>query len=305
METKTKRKALYTVYGPKLLHEMTMKEVKANLERTDTVVLAAASTEAHGNHLPLATDAIEAEELVRLVVQRMEEDGLPVVGGPVIPFGPTTDRMGFPGTLSISNATMIAMVKEICHSLFHHGFRKFALLMYHYDNMAPMTVAVRELIDEFPPEALVMLLQGFLRVGDRDLLPTLSDSEHPQWEMHGGELETSRVMAARPELVNLREAVPSYPVNPPAYPIEYDHQVLHGGSIFKPPRDYHLDAPHGYVGNPTLATERKGQICNEVMATWVCNVLRRDFFGQTEPVEPRLEGLLEAANGKGTAEVKP
>src|SRR5687768_10436960 len=99
-----RRDALYTVYGPKLLHEMTMKEVKEALEQTDTVVFAGASTEAHGNHLPLATDAIEAEELLRLVVEQMAADGCPVVGGPVIPFGPTTDRMGFPGTLSISNA---------------------------------------------------------------------------------------------------------------------------------------------------------------------------------------------------------
>ena len=55
-----RRDALYTVYGPKLLPEMTMKEVKEALEQTDTVVFAGASTEAHGNHLPLATDAIEA-----------------------------------------------------------------------------------------------------------------------------------------------------------------------------------------------------------------------------------------------------
>lgn len=281
------REALYTVYGPKLLHELTMKEIAHALTVTDTVVFAGASTEAHGNHLPLATDAIEAEELLRLVVERMTEDGCPVVGGPVIPFGPTTDRMGFPGTLSISNTTMIALVKEIAHSLYQHGFRKFALLMYHYDNMAPMTVAVRELIDEFSAEAKVMLLQGFLRVGDRDLLSTLSTSEHPEWEAHGGELETSRVLGARPELVQLQDAEPSYPVTPPAFPIEYDRQVLHGGSIFQPPRDYHIDAPLGYVGNPTIATIEKGKVCNEIMATWVCNVLRRDYFDRTSPLVPR------------------
>jgi creatinine amidohydrolase len=279
-----KREPLYTVLGPKLLHEMTMKEVKNKLEKTDAVVLAGASTEGHGNHLPLATDAIEAEELLRLVVHQLENDNCPIVGGPVIPFGPTTDRLGFSGTLSISNSTMIALVKEICHSLYHHGFRKFALLMYHYDNMAPMTVAVRELIDEFSSDAKVMMLQGFLRVGDRDLLPTISDSKHPDWEGHGGELETSRTIAARKELVYLDEAEPSYPVTPPSFSILYDKQVLHGGSIFQPPRDYHVDVPLGYVGNPTLATEKKGKYSNEVMATWVSNVLRREFFERTTPL---------------------
>lgn len=240
------RRPLYVIRGPKLLHELTMKEVADKLDQTDVVVFAGASTEAHGNHLPLAADAIQAEELLRLVVERLEADGCPAVGGPVIPFGPTTDRMGFPGTLSISNSTMIALLKEIAHSLFVRGFRKFALLMYHFDNMAPMTVAVRELIDEFPPEAQVMMLQGFLRA-------------------HGGEMETSRVMAAREALVDLEMAEPSYPVKQPTFAIDYDRQVLHGGSIFRPPRDYHLDAPLGYVGNPTLPRPKKA---GSAMRSW-------------------------------------
>lgn len=277
------REALYTVRGPKLLPEMTHQEVADALTRTTTVVFAGASTEGHGASLPLATDAIEAEELLRLVALRMAADGFPVVCGPVIPFGPTTDRMSFPGTISIGNVTFINVVKDVAKSLFHHGFRNFGLIVYHFDNLGPMMVAARELIDEFPDDARVLVLSGLLRTGDRDLLPTLSTSEHPEWEGHGGELEASRVLAARPELVQLEYAQPSYPMKRPPFPVVHDKELFHGGGIFSPPKDYGRIARLGYVGHPGLATREKGETSNAAMADWVCALLKREFYRAESP----------------------
>jgi creatinine amidohydrolase len=277
------RKPLYTVRGPKLLPEMTPREVAEALTHTHTVVFAAASTEAHGAPLPLAADSIEAEELLRLVSLRMAQDNYPVVAGPVIPFGPTTDRMSLPGTISLSNQTFIGVVKDVSRSLLHHGFMNFALIMYHADNLGPMMVAVRELIDEFPDGAHLILLSGHLRAGDRDLLPTLSRSKHPDMEGHGGELEASRVLAARPELVYLEYAEPSYPLRAPSYPVAHEKELLHGGGTFSPPKDYRRVAPLGYVGNPGLATKEKGEASNTAMAEWVCALLKREFLGVTRP----------------------
>jgi len=277
------REILYTVRGPKLLPEMTHEEVAEALELTKSVVFAGASTEGHGAPLPLATDAIEAEELLRLVALRMNSDGFPVVCGPVIPFGPTSDRMSFPGTLSVGNLTFINVVKDVAKSLFHHGFRNFGLVVYHFDNLGPMMVAARELIDEFPDDVRVLVLSGLLRTGDRDLLSTLSTSDHPEWEGHGGELEASRVLAARPELVQLAYAQPSYPDQRPTFAVVHDKELFHGGGTFSPPKDYRRIAPLGYVGHPGLATREKGEASNAAMADWVCALLKREFFRAESP----------------------
>ena len=49
-------------------------------------MLPVVATEAHGAHLPLGTDSLEARENCRRAALRLEALGCPVVLGPVIPF---------------------------------------------------------------------------------------------------------------------------------------------------------------------------------------------------------------------------
>ena len=122
LSTVSAEEPLYEVRGPKLLGEMTSPEVENVLEQSTLAIIAAGSTEQHGPHLPLWTDAFSGETLCRRVIARLQEEGQTAVGT-VIPYAPTSDRMRWPGTLTLSNDTFLALARDIGRSLLRHGFR--------------------------------------------------------------------------------------------------------------------------------------------------------------------------------------
>ncbi len=264
---------LYTVPGPKLLGEMTSLEVESVLRESDLALIAAGSTEAHGPHLPLLTDTLTGEMLCRRTIARLARAGRPAVGL-VIPFGPVPDRMRWPGTVTVSNDTFIALARDVGRSLFRHGFRQQVWLVCHLDNYAPMFVVARDLVDELGVKAAV--LSGWIRAGDYDARQGLSTAEHPERDGHGGEMETSRVLASHPALVD-RSRLTSYVPTPTKEKIVYDEIVLNGGGMYTPPADFGTISPVGFVGRAELGTAEKGHQSFEKAVDWIVRVIQRDF----------------------------
>lgn len=267
---------LYTIRGPKLLGEMTSPEVEAVLAVSDLALIAAGSIEAHGPHLPLLTDTLTGEMLCRKVIARLGSEGRAAVGL-VIPFGPTPDRMRWAGTITVSNDTFIALARDVGRSLFRHGFCQQIWLVCHLDDFGPLLVVGRDLVDELGARAAV--LWGWIRVGDYDARLGLSSAEHPERDGHGGEMETSRVLASHPSLVN-RSRLGSFLPQAKAK-IPYDEIVLNGGAIYMPPADYGAIAPPGFVGRAELGTAEKGERSLDLAVDWICEVIRRDFPAPT------------------------
>jgi creatinine amidohydrolase len=264
---------LYTVPGPKLLGEMTSPEVEAVLKASGLALIAAGSIEAHGPHLPLLTDTLTGEALCRRVIARLGRDGRCAVGL-AIPFGPVPDRMRWPGTITVSNATFIALARDVGRSLFHHGFKQQVWLVCHLDNYAPMLVVARDLVDELGIKATV--LSGWIRVGDYDARYQLSTAEHPEGDGHGGEMETSRVLATHPALV-AQSRLTNFVEPPRKEKIAYDEIVLNGGGIYSPPADFGTIAPLGFVGRADLGTAEKGEQSFGLAVEWIVKVINRDF----------------------------
>jgi creatinine amidohydrolase len=264
---------LYTVQGPKLLGEMTSAEVEAVLKESDLALIAAGSIEAHGPHLPLLTDTLTGEVLCRRVIARLARDGRRAVGL-AIPFGPVSDRMRWPGTITVSNDTFIALTRDVGRSLFHHGFRRQVWLVCHLDNYAPMLVVARDLVDELGVKAMV--LSGWIRVGDYDARSQLSTAEHPERDGHGGEMETSRVLATHPSLVD-RGRLTSFVPAPKKEKIAYDEIILNGGGIYTPPADFGTVSPIGFVGRADLGTADKGEQSFGLAVEWIVKVINRDL----------------------------
>ena len=265
---------LYDVRGPKLLGEMTSPEVADVLEQSSLAIIAAGSTEQHGPHLPLWTDAFSGETLCRRVIARLREEGQTAVGT-VIPYAPTSDRMRWPGTLTVSNDTFLALARDIGRSLFRHGFRRQVWLVCHLDSYGPLLVAARDLVDELGAQAAV--LWGWLRAGDYDARHDLSTAESPGADGHAGEMETSRVLVSHPGLVD-ESRMGSYFPEGAKEKIPFDELVLNGGALFAPPADFGEVSPAGFVGRADLATAEKGEREFELAVDWICRVIRRDFL---------------------------
>lgn len=262
------REMIYSVRGPRHLAEMTWEEVAEILEQTDIVLVPVGSTEEHGPHMPLGADTIQGTEVSRRIVARLDSEGIPALAGPPIPFGVSLQLMDFPGTITLSPATLQAVVKEVCNSLIKHGFRKLVLLMAHAENLGATYSAVQEVSQQ--PEVQVLLMNWLPAI--KKHYPEILKSKGGG---HGGEGETARVLAVFPELVQMDRARIYHPERPDK--LEGDEPMHFGGAVFDPPRGMKEETPVGSIGDPTVATAETGERCYDFIVDWSCQVIKRHF----------------------------
>src|SRR5262245_56550991 len=95
------------------LAELTWEEVR-DLDRSRAVaVLPVGALEAHGPHLPLATDVVIAVAMARAAAARLAARGYAAVLLPVLPYTAAPFGAAFPGTLSMSPATVSALIVDL------------------------------------------------------------------------------------------------------------------------------------------------------------------------------------------------
>jgi creatinine amidohydrolase len=190
-----------------VIEEMTWPEVRAALDaRWDRVLLPIGSTEQHGPHLPTASDSLHTWEVARRVARTL---GRTLVA-PMLPVGCSEHHMAFPGTITLTKETLEAYVHDCCRSLARHGFKTVLIFSGHGGNHGPIADIVPKLRGEFPELRLVAyadvrrFFDGLMESAKRHGIPEEVAGGH------SGELETSMLLALRPELVHLDRLEPGY-----------------------------------------------------------------------------------------------
>src|SRR3984957_16346609 len=105
---------------------LTWKQVEAIPKETALLVLPTAAIEQHGHHLPLATDTLINNLLLGHALAKLPVDA-PVYALPPVHYGKSNEHIGFPGTVSVSAATFMAVVRDLGSSVASAGFRKLVL----------------------------------------------------------------------------------------------------------------------------------------------------------------------------------
>ena len=224
------------------LAEMTWEEAR-DIERGRTVaVLPVGAIEAHGPHLPLATDCVIAEAMARAAAERLEARGVPTVVLPVLPYTRAGFASGFPGTISASPEAVTAMVAGIALSLGGQGFRALAIANAHLDpeHLASLHVA-RAAAAEDGVEVV------FPDLTRRPWGSRLTE-EFRSGACHAGRFEGSVVLAERPDLVrdDLRRELP-------ANPRSLSTAIAEGKRTFE-----EAGGPRAYFGDPAAASVAEG-----------------------------------------------
>jgi len=172
---------------------------------TRLALVPVGSTEQHGPHAPLGTDAYTAEAVTVAGADRHErETGERPVVAPAIPVGVAEEHRAFAGTLWVSPDTFRAYVRETAASLASHGFDRIVLVNGHGGNVdALREVAARITRDG---DAYTVPFTWFEHVegadGDTDGTDDTDDSDTAIPPMgHGGGRETALLRATRPDLV--------------------------------------------------------------------------------------------------------
>ncbi len=186
--------------------EMTWQEVAGAGEATARwiAVLPLAAIEQHGPHLPLGVDAFIAEAYLA-AVHKILPAALPVTFMPVQRIGVSVEHTAYPGTLTISAATAMAAWTEIGEAIARAGLRKLVLVTSHGGNVSAMELVARDLRARF---GMLAVTVGWHRFGYPD--DTFS-SEERRHGIHGGDIETSLMLAARPDTVRTDKAAKATP----------------------------------------------------------------------------------------------
>jgi creatinine amidohydrolase len=224
--------------------QLTWKEVEALPRERLLGVLPVGAVEAHGPHLPLATDGIIADAMALAGAQRLAALGWVPVVLPGIDYVAAPFAAAFPGTLSVEPATVTRLVVDLARAWGRLGGRALVLANAHLDpaHLASLEAAVREAATLGLPPLI------FPNVARRPWALRLSE-EFRSGACHAGRYETSIVLAARGERVR-RELAAELPANPRSL----------AAAIREGVQDFHAaGGPEAYFGAPAEASANEGR----------------------------------------------
>ena len=122
-------------------------QLKSLADVNAIVVVPVGSMEQHGPHLPVKVDALLATEVARRAALKVQTHQ-PILVTPTVWCGLAEHHMDFCGTLTLDFENFHALLRNLCRSIRHHGFRRIFLLNGHGGNIAALNVICSELIRE-------------------------------------------------------------------------------------------------------------------------------------------------------------
>lgn len=208
-------------------------------------ILPLGATEQHGPHLPFNVDTTLTE-----AVLARTETGANARQLPTLSITKSDEHIAHAGTLTLSAETLLAVLRDITASVARAGVKRLVFFNGHGGNTALLEVAVRAaridhgLIAAHTSWSAFADLSGF-------------DARAMAHDLHAGDTETSAMLAARPELVNMPLAQ-----NFKTRMTEWEATGHLTGLTGQPARPgWTIDDlnPDGALGNAAAATVEKGE----------------------------------------------
>lgn len=246
-----------------LWEHMTVKEVRAALQRTQTILVPLGVTEQHGYHLPLRTDCYNCEEISKRAAAR--------TGCFVAPTLPYTYSGGeLPGTINVSPHVVTQVIVEILRSLCLQGLQNIVLVLGHGGSEN----------DRATQEAAEMFLRNNPQFHDRNIAvfrfwvnSEICRRAFEEGDFHSGWFETSLMLYWHPDQVRDEyvldepEVVQMMREDQDAYQLReknVDHELV------VPAIRQHPDIKVGVMGEPERASAEIGQ---EMTEEAVCSLV--------------------------------
>ena len=254
------------------LASLTSEEVGKLQKQTDTLCVGIGSFETHGPHLPMASDVYAGEAILGLARERMQRTALFL---PTLDYGITYHcGHSFPGTISLSDNTLIGFCRDVAKYAAWQGFRKLVFINFHGGNPQTLNVATGQIREDFGILPFVVCV----------LSGTSFEKYFPNQPLgHGCAAETSLMLAVRPDLVR------DYRHAPRVEPREFPGRLK---PVFWPDWWWHTRG-QGHIGFPENANVEAGKKMIEESACGVAELIDAivafdpgEFTGHEPPHAP-------------------
>jgi creatinine amidohydrolase len=236
------------------LAELNYGQIKS-MPTFEVAVLPLGATEPHNLHLPYGTDTIQVGTIAVEACARAAERKARVVALPTLPYGTETNQMRFPMAMNLNPSTVARVITDLVASLETHGVKKCVLLNGHGGN--DLKWILREL--HLSTKVHLFLCNWYRMVADqyKEIFEDAGD--------HAGEMETSMILALRPELVAMERADAGTMART-------RFEAVNKGWI-EITRPWHLLTTNSGAGDPGPATAEKGRKITEVAVSRLADFL--------------------------------
>ena len=222
----------------------------ASVDRRDWIaVLPLGAHEQHGPHLPFETDTLIAEGLAARIIEVLPAN-LPVTFLPAEPVGYSIEHMDVAGTRTLAYDEAVSRWLGIAERLSKEGIRKFVMLNAHGGNSPLMTIVATEARVRF---GMLAVATSWTRFG---LPEGIITPKEKAIDIHGGDIETSVMLALHPDKVDMAKAA-DFSSRQTEFAREFLHLRAYGPHAFGW-KMADLNA-QGVAGNAAAASAEKGE----------------------------------------------
>lgn len=239
---------------------LTWTEIQAMPDKENAVIIQPiGAIEQHGPHLPLIVDGAIATAVTGKALAKLDRD-IPAYALPTLYYGKSNEHCHFPGTITLSASTLLAVLTEMAESIYRAGFRKLVLLNAHGGQPQIMEIVARDMHQKY--EDLLMFPFFVWRVPN--VAGELLTAKELEFGIHGGDAETSVMLSILPETVRMERAVTEYPQGLPE-----DSMLTMEGKLPFAWLTRELSSS-GVLGDATVASREKGdRILASLVESWV------------------------------------
>lgn len=213
------------------------------------VVLPLGAHEQHGPHLPFETDTLIVQGIVERLMKALPQ-ALPVTFLPAEPVGYSVEHVDVAGTKTLSWQDAIDRWLKIAADLNRLGIRKFVMLNAHGGNSPLMTIVATEARVRFD---MLAVATSWTRFG---VPQGLISPEEKAIDIHGGDIETSVMLALHPDKVDVTKAN-AFSSRQSDFARKYKHLRAYGPHAFGWKMSDLND--QGVAGNAAAASAEKGE----------------------------------------------
>ncbi|MBO3799997.1 MAG: creatininase family protein [Candidatus Brockarchaeota archaeon] len=249
-------------------------DIKEAVDKKLIAVLPIGSVEIHGPHMPTGTDSLTIREIV---IKAAEKE--PAIVLPTLYYAYVPENKHFPGTISLSARTILAMIEEICEEVSRNGFKKILIVNGHGGNSDLLRVFLKESLHKKRDYVIYALIEPWLSL--REVAEKICESKTIG---HACELETSMGLFLFENLIKMENV----------------KREARAGSTnldgIETPVNWQAYAIDLYTGDPRLATKEKGKILIEKLVDFVAEAIRR--IKQDEKVPRILDDFYKRAYGQ-------